>query len=180
MHEKTLARFWANVDRKGDDQCWTWLGTQHPEGYGMSRDDKNNRRLAHRTAWEISRGPIPSGICVLHKCDNRICVNPSHLFLGSRLDNTRDMMAKNRQRWLVTGQRRGKLSIEQVVALRREKSSGMSTRDAANKYGISATHVRRIMAGTRHRSIPVTTIAAGDAGTQQPVFRQRHLFPPDS
>lgn len=75
--------------------CWLWLGgVSYPAGYGrMTRG-----QYAHRVSYEIHRGAVPRGLHVLHRCDNRICVNPDHLFVGTRSDNMRDMMAKGRGR----------------------------------------------------------------------------------
>lgn len=78
--------------------CWLWDSPRNDRfGYGYYRNRKNRKILAaHRLAWSLYRGPIPDGICVLHKCDTPACVNPDHLFLGTRADNNRDMNSKNR------------------------------------------------------------------------------------
>lgn len=80
--------------------CWLWTGTLKKPvrglGYGHFRVS-GKTKVAHRVSWEIFRGPIPDGLCVCHKCDVSICVNPDHLFLGTRLDNIEDMVAKGRQ-----------------------------------------------------------------------------------
>jgi hypothetical protein len=91
-------RFWAKA-RIGDD-CWEWQSGQNGNGYGCFGMDGKTFR-AHRVAWLFTNGPIPKGegyhgTCVLHRCDNRLCVKPSHLFLGTPLDNVRDCMAKGR------------------------------------------------------------------------------------
>ena len=75
--------------------CRLWIGANRPSGYG--RVVCGNKTLtAHRVAWETFVGPIPPGMDVLHSCDNPPCVNPDHLFLGTDLDNVRDMIAKGR------------------------------------------------------------------------------------
>lgn len=80
------------------DKCWEWLGYIDRYGYGCISHGETNRRLrAHRVSWNIFVGSIPDGVDVLHKCDNRKCVNPNHLFLGSHEDNMRDMAQKGRQ-----------------------------------------------------------------------------------
>jgi hypothetical protein len=92
-------RFWANV-QKGDG-CWEWQASCLRSGYGQFRVNGRNRPT-HQVAWELSNGPIPKdparrrSVCVLHKCDNRRCVNPEHLFLGSHADNVRDCVSKGR------------------------------------------------------------------------------------
>lgn len=89
--------FWTHVDKsQGDGECWTWTaGTV--EGYGTLRY-RTRKYKAHRVSYEINVGPIPDGLWVLHTCDNPICVNPRHLFLGTVQDNNRDKMQKGRHR----------------------------------------------------------------------------------
>jgi hypothetical protein len=91
------SRFLSRIS-KTDDECWVWIAHRGADGYGiLSADGRRNAR-AHRVSWELFRGPIPHGLWVLHKCDNRPCVNPDHLFLGNRSDNMRDAAEKGRLR----------------------------------------------------------------------------------
>jgi hypothetical protein len=83
--------FWEWVDIRGDDDCWEWKRSRFPDGYGQV-----NHTVAHRIAWEMTNGPIPEGLWVLHKCDNPPCCNPNHLFLGTVKDNVHDAMRKGR------------------------------------------------------------------------------------
>ena len=83
--------------------CHLWIGGADPDGYGViSRQGRRGKQeRAHRVAYELFVGPIPDGICVLHRCDTPACVNPEHLFLGTNLDNVRDRDAKGRGRYAV-------------------------------------------------------------------------------
>jgi HNH endonuclease len=77
--------------------CWGWRKKPLKTGYGALYIGKRKLASAHRISWIIHRGEIPDKLFVLHKCDNRICTNPDHLFLGTHIDNMRDMVSKNRQ-----------------------------------------------------------------------------------
>jgi hypothetical protein len=87
-------RFWAKV-QKGDG-CWEWSAGRLPVGYGRFRVSPEREALAHRYSYELNVGPVPDGLCVLHRCDNPSCVRPDHLFVGTHKDNTQDMFGKDR------------------------------------------------------------------------------------
>lgn len=90
-------KFWAKVVVK--DGCWGWIAATSPAGYAKIMLRVDGRKIylgGHRVSWELHHGAIPVGLSVLHRCDNRICTNPGHLFLGSAADNVADMVAKGR------------------------------------------------------------------------------------
>ena len=90
---KDKARFWSKVERSGS--CWLWTAGKDKGGYGTF--DLNGMSVkAHRVSYTLANGEIPTGMCVLHKCDTPACVSPDCLFLGTHQDNMDDMMAKGR------------------------------------------------------------------------------------
>lgn len=104
LTEQDIARFWEKVDRRGTTEhpdCWIWTGSTNQTGYGQMHlgslsDGTRRPQLAHRIAWVITHQEIPDGLYVLHRCDVPSCVNPSHLWLGTADDNSKDMVAKGR------------------------------------------------------------------------------------
>src|SRR5882672_11149425 len=98
-------RFWRKVNKDGPvhptlgTQCWLWTASTQNGGYGQIRTPTNDKRKllrANRLSWEIAFGPVPDGLFVLHHCDNPPCVNPDHLWLGTKADNNNDRSRKGR------------------------------------------------------------------------------------
>ncbi len=152
MDEKTIARFWSKVDKDGPvpshmphlGQCWIWTASRHESGYGafkMSRPRRNE--LAYRFSWTINNGKIPAKMCVLHSCDQTACIRPSHLFLGSSLNNMRDRDRKGRLR-VPRGRHVSRLIGSQVIEIRQLRTVGVTNRNIAMKFGISPISVSRI------------------------------------
>ena len=90
-----LDRFFSHVNKT--DSCWIWAGSKTNLGYGRIYDGSNGKRyVAHRLMWELTYGKIPDGMYICHTCDNKLCVNPDHLFLGTQKDNMEDCVNKGR------------------------------------------------------------------------------------
>ncbi len=126
--------------------CWLWLGCDHGDGYGVI-SSHSRQTFAHRASYEAFRGPIPVGMHVCHKCDNRACVNPEHLFIGTPVENMRDRDRKGR-----TARVRGadsasaKLTDLQVLAIYYDPRRQY---DIADDYGINQGTVSNIKTGKR-------------------------------
>lgn len=141
--------------------CWLWLKGTFRFGYGNAR--VNGKTIgAHRASWIAYRGPIPDGLCVCHKCDTPQCINPDHLYLGTKLDNARDMHRRGRNSWtrhphlqraVRAGQlgekhSRNKLTDSQVLDARRMRSeAAMTYEDIARYFGVWNSTIRRICIG---------------------------------
>jgi len=152
MNAPLETRFWDKVQKTDGDSCWEWTGAHVINGYGQIWNDRQFR-YAHRISWELHYGPIPQDLCVCHRCDNRGCVRPDHLFLGTNLENTLDRETKGRG---AKGERQGsaKLTEAQVVNIRRLYAVGESSQRAlAQQFGISKTEIARIVCGKKWRHL---------------------------
>lgn len=144
---KTL--FLSRVDIAGPDECWEWGGAIKSNGYGVLKvgGRKGKMWYAHRLAHVLFRGPIPKGLFVCHKCDNRKCCNPNHLFLGDVVDNQRDMAQKDRSAF---GERNSQHKLTEEDVFKIYSLEGVLTLEAIGQmFGISFPHVSNILKGKR-------------------------------
>lgn len=137
-----ISRFEANVLPEPNSGCWLWAAGIQSDGYGTFRAfDKSD--LAHRASLMLHRGAIPTGMHVLHKCDNRSCVNPDHLFLGSNYDNVLDKCAKGRAKTCKGSMHpQAKLNEYQVSAILIDTRTPY--RLIAQDYGVTALLISMI------------------------------------
>lgn len=161
---KTVARFWAKVDKNGPNGCWDWTGTGF-RGYGLFTARTGRSKRAHRFSWEVTNGEIPQGLRVLHRCDRRSCVNPSHLWLGTDADNSADMVAKKRQ---AKGERQGNssLSEQQILEIRLSLDS---TEIEARKHGVNQATISKI------RRRESWTHVVGDTAAEERAAKLRRI-----
>ena len=151
MTPSTQERFDAKWSPEPNTGCHLWLSAQDPKGYG--KFTHQGREVgAHRAAWQLAHGPIPSGMFVCHRCDTPLCVNAAHLFLGTPRDNSRDCKAKGRT---PTGERCGlsKLTEVQVIELRRLEAIGASQTSLARLIGVDQTTVSAALRGRTWRHL---------------------------
>jgi hypothetical protein len=150
--DKNLGNFWGKVNKDGptmlhmESACWSWMAHKNQKGYGHFRI-VGAIFYAHRASWVINRGPIASGICVCHRCDNPSCVNPDHLFLGTTAENIHDRDAKKRGNQPVgEAHNSAKLNELQVGEIRSlYATGGISQRKLAAQFKVTQPVVGRII-----------------------------------
>ena len=151
--EKTskYQKFWKYVVKSNDiNKCWGWNASLC-FGYGQVNQYENGKYkkyFAHRLSWEIHNGTIPSGLCILHKCDNPICCNPNHLFLGTKRDNIIDCYSKKRRpinNWC-QGEKNpsSKLNEKNIIDIRQLLNKGLKQLEIALSFNISQSTVSSI------------------------------------
>jgi hypothetical protein len=147
-------RFWSKVDQRGPEDCWLWTGAKNEHGYGVMRPE--GRRTgptvkSHRVSLTLAGVDI-EGLVVRHSCDNPPCVNPAHLSVGTKADNSADMVARGRS---PRGSRSGasKLTESQVVEIRARCAAGQLHRVVAADYGVSRVTITNIATGKTWRHV---------------------------
>lgn len=150
--EDDVKRFWGNVMVLGEDDCWEWVGGTFVNGYGGFHYSGHRRMKAHRAAYIIHHGTIPTitddyhGTCVCHRCDNRACCNPNHLFLGTHADNMSDKLRKGRFTVKVAEDNGNhRLTTAQVKMIREHPE--ISGSEFARLFGVHQTTTCRVRRG---------------------------------
>jgi len=91
---KSSHSFWNKVNVRGVKECWEWQGSRNSSGYGYSML-MGEWTGVHRISWILANGQIPQGRHILHRCDNKVCCNPNHLYCGTQVDNMADKVARS-------------------------------------------------------------------------------------
>ena len=144
---KTAEEFWACVKKTEEDSCWEWQRATNAQGYGWLWWVDYNR-LAHRVVWELTQGSIPDGLFVLHTCDNPPCVNPKHLWLGTKRANAQDRERKGRghdRRGISNG--RAKLTEAMVLQARILWEEGCSLPELSEWFQTPKTTMHHAVSG---------------------------------
>lgn len=142
-----MIRFFSKIEKTCD--CWVWKGHIHKNnGYGGFKFE-GKCQGAHRVSWIIHNGAIPDRMFILHKCDNKICVNPNHLFIGTQKDNIEDKCKKGRHKYGVTT----KLNKDQVMIIRKKFEQGTSAITLSKEFKINRRTVYKIINMERWREM---------------------------
>ena len=159
MNKITVKRFFQKVQKTPN--CWFWTASKRNKGYGAFVYPSINGDIvqgrAHRFSWEVHHGKIPENLCVLHKCDVPACVNPSHLFLGTKRQNNLDMVKKGRHRHgtsktpvSLCKYKRGehhwnyKFNDKIIAQVRGDREDGMSYGKLSKKFCINIAYLWRL------------------------------------
>lgn len=159
LKANTLADFFSFIplDDPDENVCTPWKGKKFPNGYGHFRNQLGISRYAHRAIWEIAHGKIPEGQYVCHKCDNPSCVRLSHLYLGTPIDNMRDMFSKGRaisnNKWKKCRTLKPLPTKEEILAIRKLSSEGISNKTLAEIFKISHDSVYCIVTKRRYADV---------------------------
>lgn len=151
-------RFWRRVDRRGPDECWTWLAAKC-RGYGfMSTTHGGSPVKAHRVSYELHYGRIPEGLVVCHKCDNPSCVNPNHLFAATQRENIVDASKKGRMsrplpKLRGEGNGSAKLRTMNVLEIRKQYARGASISDLARDFCVHRSTITQIVTRSTWRDV---------------------------
>ncbi|MCZ2077881.1 MAG: HNH endonuclease [Bryobacterales bacterium] len=175
-HMTYRQKFWKQVKVGNPDECWEFQSKLYRNGYGNFRMNRFGV-LAHRLSYFLMHGAFPEGLSVCHHCDNRKCVNPHHLFLGTAKDNMQDMVRKGRNN-PPRGEKCGmsKLTNEDISEIRRLYGKGMMLKDIAQKYPVDAVQISRIVSGKRWAHVKEGLMEFGE---YQAKAKETAAYPPE-
>jgi hypothetical protein len=151
LRYRFIIRFAQNIDLRGVDECWPWLGQCTTGGHGTvsytRAPGKYADALAHCVSYVLAKGTVPPNTLVLHSCDNPPCCNPRHLRLGTHLDNSRDERERGRERrgFIPNRPRLGTAAVAQIRQQYAEGEASQMT--LAHDYGVSQATISRVVSG---------------------------------
>ena len=159
LYKKYIYEFWNRVIKTNN--CWMWNGSRLNSKnknnlvYGIFQIYKNGIQksyMAHRISWFLKNGDIPDNLMVCHKCDNPLCVNPDHLFLGTNIDNMKDMVSKRRS---ASGDKNGrrKLNEEKIKEIIKRYRTGEYSTSLGREYGVSSGTICSVAEGKTWKNI---------------------------
>lgn len=150
--EQRLASFWAKVDKNGPNGCWVWTASRKPNGYAQFYS-RGRMHRAHRLAWTLMGRELPAkGLELAHRCHNRICVNPEHIYVATHLENIQDGVRAARH---AHGERMStaKLTEANVLEIRSLRGKELSKSIAA-RFGVQASHISNIWTRRLWKHLP--------------------------
>jgi hypothetical protein len=154
-------KFWRHATKAGEDDCWQWAGNLNEKGYGRIKHYRSRKWVkAHRYSYELHHGEIPAGMLVLHSCDNRSCVNPKHLRIGTCMDNSQDMVARGRAGRGPGPTRSGsahpyaKLTEADIPVIRDLVKSGATMPSVAARFGVGVSAIHNVFHGKTWKHVP--------------------------
>ena len=154
LAEKKIHLFDTKVDRSGD--CWIWTGNKSTTtGYGLINTGprvKQKKYRAHRVSYALYFGDFDESLLVLHTCDNRLCVKPDHLFLGTNDDNMKDMRFKGRATWGDKSSH-AKFTNEQVLNIRSRYEAGETQSSLREEFAVSKSTMSYIVNNITYKNI---------------------------
>jgi hypothetical protein len=157
--KNTAASFWARVDQRGANDCWPWLGRKSEFGYGRIDIFGEEGVYAHRVAFFLKYPNRISlrekgGVLVLHHCDNPMCCNPRHLYMGSHDDNMKDKIKRGRQHIVTSiASPRAKLTAHDVSQIRVHRQHGVTRKALALLYDVSVSTIKACTLGRYYKDI---------------------------
>jgi len=142
INNNNIIKFWLMIDKKGEDDCWNWIRGRFSSGYGQfSANTYEGRKVmrSHRFVYEITYGKILGGMQINHKCDNKLCCNPKHLYIGTQQDNVDDREYRGRSG-------KSKLTTNDVLKIRQlHKSGKFNQRMIADMFKVHPSQISLII-----------------------------------